>query len=53
LTALDTLDETILGTRPTVSHVTARLEIDNLLGAMRLQGSSASGELGGQTRHAA
>ena len=37
LTALDTLDETILGARPTMSHVTARLEIDNLLKAMSLR----------------
>jgi chromosome partitioning protein len=53
LTALDTLDETILGTRPTMSHVTARLEIDNLLGAMRLCGVGAGREINGQDRHAA
>jgi chromosome partitioning protein len=36
LTALDSLDEATLGTRPTLSHATARLEIENLLNAMRL-----------------
>jgi chromosome partitioning protein len=36
LTALDTLDEITLGTRPTLSHVTARLEIENLLNTVRL-----------------
>jgi chromosome partitioning protein len=45
LTALDTLDESTLGTRPTASHVAARLEIENLLGALRLRGSTASGEI--------
>jgi len=36
LTALDSLDAETLGTRPTLSHVTARLEIEALLRAMRL-----------------
>lgn len=36
LTALDDLDEATLGTRPTMSHVTARQEVANLLGAMGL-----------------
>jgi chromosome partitioning protein len=36
LTALDELDEATLGTRPTMSHVTARLEIENLLNSIRL-----------------
>ena len=53
LTALDAIDETILGARPTMSHVTARLEIDNLLKAMNLRGSSASGEATEQNRDAA
>jgi chromosome partitioning protein len=44
LTALDTLDEKILGTRPTVSHVAARTEIEMLLNAIGLR-SSASGAL--------
>jgi chromosome partitioning protein len=42
LTAVDDLDETTLGTRPTMSHVTARLEMENLLGAMRLGQPAAS-----------
>jgi chromosome partitioning protein len=36
LTAVDDLDEVTLGTRPTMSHVTARLEMQNLLGAILL-----------------
>jgi chromosome partitioning protein len=42
LTALDTLEEATLGTRPTLSHATARLEIDNLLGALRLGATDAA-----------
>ena len=34
LTALDSLDDVTLGTRPTMSHLTARLEIANLLNAI-------------------
>ena len=34
LTAVDELDETTLGTRPTMSHVTAQLEVQALLGAL-------------------
>jgi chromosome partitioning protein len=52
LTALDALDELTLGTRPTMSHVTARQEIENLLGALGL-GSAASGEMIGPKRAAA
>ena len=36
LTALDALDEQTLGARPSMSHVTARQEVDNLLAALRL-----------------
>jgi chromosome partitioning protein len=36
LTALDELDEITLGTRPTMSHVTARQEVEHLLNAMNL-----------------
>ena len=43
LTALDDLDEATLGTRPTLSHATARMEIENLIAAMRL------GDEGGDT----
>jgi len=42
LTAMDDLDESTLGTRPTMSHVTARMEIENLLVAMRLAESGES-----------
>jgi chromosome partitioning protein len=44
LTAVDDLDEITLGTRPTMSHLTARLEMENLLSTMRLGDSMASGE---------
>ena len=36
LTALDELDEATLGTRPSLSHVTARKEVMRLLEALRL-----------------
>jgi chromosome partitioning protein len=36
LTAVDDLDEATLGTRPTMSHLTARLEMENLLSAISL-----------------
>src|SRR5581483_8260073 len=36
LTALDDLDENTLGTRPNMSHVTAREEVTQLLAALRL-----------------
>ena|SRR6185312_5708553 len=36
LTAVDDLDEITLGTRPTMSHATARLEMENLLAAIGL-----------------
>ena len=39
LTAMDDLDASTLGTRPTMSHMTARMEIENLLAAMGLAGS--------------
>ncbi|MGH6684457.1 MAG: division plane positioning ATPase MipZ [Pseudolabrys sp.] len=53
LTAVDDLDEATLGTRPTMSHVTARLEMENLLGAMRLGQSSAGIETFSHDRDAA
>jgi chromosome partitioning protein len=34
LTAVDDLDEATLGTRPTMSHVTARMEMENVLSAV-------------------
>jgi chromosome partitioning protein len=36
LTALDTLDEATLGTRPSMSHVTARQEVETLLRLLKL-----------------
>jgi chromosome partitioning protein len=36
LTAMDNLDELTLGTRPTLSHLSARLEMEKLLAAMGL-----------------
>ena len=43
LTAVDNIDEIALGARPTMSHVTARLEMQNLLGALLLGGPRWSG----------
>jgi chromosome partitioning protein len=42
LTAVDDIDDITLSTRPTMSHVTARLEMQNLLGAILL-GDQRSG----------
>ena len=53
LTALDDLDETTLGTRPTMSHVTARQEVENLLAAMRLGEATATEQAGAAKRAAA
>jgi chromosome partitioning protein len=53
LTALDTLDESTLGTRPTASHIAARLEIESLLSAIKLSGLAPSGEKAGHNRDAA
>jgi len=55
ITAVDDLDQKTLGTRPTMSHATARLELENLLGAMGLRGSteSESGEAVGERLDAA
>ena len=53
LTALDDLEETTLGTRPTLSHFTARMEVENILAAMGLSERAADGETGDQARDAA
>lgn len=53
LTAVDDLDEITLGTRPTMSHVTARIEMENLLSSMRLDGLTASDGVAGSNRDAA
>ena len=42
LTAVDDIDEVTLGTRPTMSHVSARLEMQNLLGAILLGDSRSN-----------
>jgi chromosome partitioning protein len=51
LTAVDDLDEITLGTRPTMSHVSARQEMQILLSAMRFE--NMSDEMLGQKRDAA
>ena len=53
LTAFDDLDETTLGTRPTLSHVTARQEVENLINAMNLDDAISNGEAADQNRDAA
>ena len=53
LTAVDDVDEITLGARPTMSHVTARLEMQNLLGAMLLGDSRVGFEMMRQDRGAA
>lgn len=53
LTALDDLDEGTLGTRPTLSHVTARQEVETLLQAINLGQPVESGEIAEQKRDAA
>ena len=53
LTAVDDIDEITLGTRPTMSHVTARFEIENLLKSMNLGEPIATSETVNHTRDAA
>ncbi len=53
LTALDDLDGATLGTRPTMSHVTARLEIESLLTALMLGGVAADRDMDVGNRDAA
>ena len=53
LTALDDLNEGTLGTRPTMSHASARQEVETLLTAMRLGALTAGEELPGESRNAA
>ena len=52
LTAVDDVDEIALGTRPTMSHVSARLEMQNLL-SMMLLGSPADAGIVDQNRDVA
>ena len=44
LTAIDDLDELTLGTRPTMSHVTAQLEVQGLLASLLAAPSQAAAE---------
>lgn len=53
LTAVDDLDEATLGTRPTMSHVTARMEMENLLSAVSTNETGATGDMYGHDRDAA
>jgi chromosome partitioning protein len=53
LTAFDDLNEATLGKRPTMSHMTARLEVEVLLDAMNLGSVTESGPLAEQKRDAA
>jgi chromosome partitioning protein len=50
LTAVDDIDEITMGTRPTMSHVTARLEMQNLLAAILLGESRSSAAMTGFDR---
>ena len=52
LTALDDLDDITLGTRPTLSHATARIEIENLISSIILE-DWVDGELVDSKRDAA
>ena len=53
LTALDDLDQVTLGTPPTLSHATARFEIEGLLSALGLPGPASSEIVMGGKRDAA
>ena len=56
LTALDDLDEATLGTRPTMSHATARREVASLISAMGISAKTSAADAigeGSQTRNAA
>jgi chromosome partitioning protein len=53
LTSVDDLDEITLGTRPTMSHVTARIEMETLLTTMRLGDLVAGDETADSNRDAA
>jgi chromosome partitioning protein len=48
LTAFDDLDETTLGTRPTLSHVTARQEVENLISAIGLEDAASEPTTGAE-----
>jgi chromosome partitioning protein len=50
LTAVDDIDDIALGTRPTMSHVTARLEMQNLLGSILLGDARSNAALAVSSR---
>jgi chromosome partitioning protein len=50
LTAVDDIDEITLGTRPTMSHVSARLEMQNLLSAVLLGDQRSSEAMASEHR---
>jgi chromosome partitioning protein len=52
LTALDDLDEATLGTRPTMSHATARREVASLISAMGISARTSSAAPAGETGQA-
>jgi chromosome partitioning protein len=53
LTAVDDLDELTLGTRPTMSHVSARVEMLKLLTAIGLGNAVTSSEIVGRRQEVA
>jgi chromosome partitioning protein len=53
LTAVDDIDQITLGIRPTMSHVTAQLEMEHLLNAILLSGLAQSGDTADHSRNAA
>jgi len=53
LTAVDDLDEITLGTRPTMSHATARLEMESLIAALTLGAVRQGGQETDPSREAA
>jgi chromosome partitioning protein len=53
LTAVDDLEEIAAGARPTMSHVSARLEMQNLLSTVLLGDQRAYGDMAGRDRGAA
>jgi chromosome partitioning protein len=53
LTAVDDLDELTLGTRPTMSHVSARVEMLKLLTAIGLGNAATSSEIVGRRQEVA
>ena len=53
LTALDTLDAKVLGSHPTESHASARIEVTTLLQAIGLQSQDGAAKIEAAARNAA